>query len=55
MLDRSIMSALTFIDKKLMYDHGVVKEGGLSAYDAVPISTNFNQVVMVIPATHRSM
>lgn len=32
MMDRTIMSALTFVDPKLIYDHGVVKEGGFLPY-----------------------
>lgn len=32
MLDRPILNALSFVDPKLLYDHGVVKEGGLQVY-----------------------
>lgn len=55
MLDTTIQNALAFIDKKLFYDHGVVKEGGVGVFDVGSISANFNQVVIIMPANQRCM
>ena len=55
MLDRPILNALSFVDPKLLYDHGVVKEGGYLLYEPISVNTNFNQLVMIIPPTQRGM
>lgn len=55
MLDRHIMNTLSFVDPKLLYDHGVVKEGGFLLYEPISINTNFNQLVVIMPPNQRSM
>lgn len=55
MLDASCRNPINLLERKLLYEHGVVEDGGIVGFEPMTIGNNFNQIVIFLPPNVKSM